>query len=162
MQHFIRTTRIKRHHARLIEANKYALLDIIVRTISALGIVIIGAATWMLQDQAEQTRQDLLRRENESRIYLAQVRSLVNLEFALRDLAILASPANTAATRRSSDQVAFAARSLYSRHKQQEVSPNSIPELWRFWQLHEQPKSISLRAAALGLSEFSQIYTDER
>jgi hypothetical protein len=65
----------------------YVRFDLVIRAISAIGLLVLAVAGWVFQISTQRVRETADKRERESRLYLPIVRSLTELEFALDEVA---------------------------------------------------------------------------
>lgn len=108
----------------------------------------------MLQYQIDRDRKLQAMHAKEVQLNLAKARSLLALEFALRDLASFRPGSDPAITQRCAQQVTFAARSLLESNHLLGAEANR--ESRRIWYRYK--RDIPLRTAALTLAESLQLF----
>jgi hypothetical protein len=138
----------------------YVKLDLLVRAVSALGLVALGVAGWLLQARAQDARESLEKRDRESRRYLPMVRTLTDLEMVV-------SNANTLLAR--SGELRLGSRDLLSTAADVEITatllslpesePNAkihLPNLASF-QRERQPVQLTVEQSAFLLADLLRV-----
>lgn len=133
----------------------YPAWDIAIRTISAVGVLVIGAATWMLQWQINRDRIEETTHGKQIQLDLAKARSLLGLELALRDLTMFVPGNDEVARQRCAQRVIFAARSILDQQAMP-LGAEADREIRRVWGSYGHP--ITVRMAAVALAESLQLF----
>lgn len=124
-------------------------MELIIKALSAIGVVAIGVAGWMLQHQTTQSRQRSELRDRDSLKYLTTLRTLIDLEIDIQELRY---------GRISPERAKYSARALFLPDNQPNVSL-SVPNLSTNTGDREPSTRhvvVPLRAAGIMLAELAE------
>lgn len=147
-----------RRRANIAQHDLYAGWDLLIRLLSATGVLIIGVAGWMLQRQVETSRQARVSAEDGARVHIAEARSLVDLELLLRDVAEISPNADKAFVQRRANELDFIARGLEFENRAVDIHQVSVPSLAVFF--NGENRRMPVRKAAIILSELMMIASE--
>ena len=105
----------------LTKTRAYVTIDLVLRTLTALGVVVLGAAGFLFQRSTASSRAAEERADRAAQANLAQIRSLVDFELQLRAISEHSSDVAVTKLHEDARNLLYAARSLFFPNREVEL-----------------------------------------